>query len=91
MLKEPEDKLAFDLLVWLLKPGGLLLMNLPAGKLFRGTHDIAVGITERYTKEHIKKLAGDSIELKECFYWFFLIFAGNFFCTVGNVICLASL
>lgn len=73
MLKEPADKLAFDKLVSLLKPGGLLLMNLPAGRLFRGTHDIAVGIIKRYTKAHKQKLAGDSIELKECIYWPFLL------------------
>lgn len=73
MLKEPADKMAFDALVSLLKPGGLLLMNLPAGKFFRGTHDIAVGIIKRYTKAHIQKLAGDLIELKECIYWPFLL------------------
>jgi SAM-dependent methyltransferase len=73
MLKEPADKLAFDKLVTLLKPGGLLLMNLPAGKLFKGTHDIAVGIAKRYTKAHIKELAANSIEIKEIIYWPFLL------------------
>ncbi len=73
MLKEPDDKIAFNKLVSLLKPDGLLLMNLPAGKYFRGTHDIAVGITKRYTKAHVKKLAANSIEIKESIYWPFLL------------------
>lgn len=34
MLKEPADKLALNKLVSLLKPDGLLLMNLPGRKIF---------------------------------------------------------
>ncbi len=80
MLNEPADKLAFDKLVTLLKPGGLLLMNLPTGKLFKGTHDIAVGIAKRYTKAHIKKACSKFNRNKRNYLLAFPAFAFNFFC-----------
>jgi len=39
-----------------LKPGGLLILNLPALDVFRGTHDQCVGITYRFKKDDIKRL-----------------------------------
>ncbi len=40
----------------ILKPGGILLLNLPSLKIFRGTHDISVGIRERYHHKKLKEL-----------------------------------
>jgi SAM-dependent methyltransferase len=74
-----EDKEVVSKLALLLRPGGLLLINLPAGKLFRGSHDIAVGITERYSKKTVRNLAGDSVEISETIQWPFFLSSIIFF------------
>jgi SAM-dependent methyltransferase len=69
LLGEGDDKVAFSKLVSLLKPGGTLMMNLPAGKFFKGTHDIAVGIRKRYSKKAVRELTSNAnVEIKE-HYW----------------------
>jgi SAM-dependent methyltransferase len=73
LLTGNEDKHAFNNLISLLKPGGLLLMNLPAGQSFKGTHDKAVGITKRYSKNEINNLCGSSVEIRELIHWPFLL------------------
>ncbi len=74
LLKDNDDKLAFGKLISLLKPGGLLLMNFAAGKLFRGTHDVACEMVKRYSKDEIEKLAdGSESKIKELIYWPFLL------------------
>lgn len=73
LLHGQEDKIAFEKLISLLKPGGLLLMNLPSGHFFKGTHDVAVGITKRYSKAKLLELAGESIKIKESIYWPFFL------------------
>jgi SAM-dependent methyltransferase len=77
--KEGRDKEVVSKLASLLKHGGLLLINLPVGKLFRGSHDIAVGITERYSKKSVQNLAGDSIEIAEIIHWPFFLSSIIFF------------
>lgn len=37
-----------------LSPGGLLMLNLPVFKAFRGIHDLSVGINRRFSKEEIR-------------------------------------
>jgi len=39
-----------------LNPGGLLIMNLPALKGFRGQHDRAVGVTHRFNRREFRQL-----------------------------------
>lgn len=74
LLEGNNDKLAFDKLISLLRPGGMLLMNFAAGKLFRGTHDVACEIVKRYSKNEIKKLLhGSEAQLVELKYWPFLL------------------
>ncbi len=73
LLKGKDDKIAFDKLVSLLKPGGLLLMNLPAGQLFKGTHDVTLNVLRRYSKSQVQNLFGRSAIIKECIYWPFLL------------------
>ena len=53
-----------------LKPGGLLILNLPAFDILRGRHDIAIHGTRRYTVKRILALLG-SIDFKPetVFYW----------------------
>ena len=72
-LKQGEDKTALINLLALLKPGGLLLMNLPALRAFYGTHDVALGMQRRYSKGSIKRLVGDMAEIKEFIYWPFFL------------------
>jgi SAM-dependent methyltransferase len=76
---EGRDKELVSKLASLLKNDGLLLINLPAGKLFRGSHDIAVGITERYSKKSVQNLGGDSIEIAEIIHWPFFLSSIIFF------------
>lgn len=58
----------------LLKPGGILLINVPALKVFRGIHDVAVGITYRFSKKIINNLfLSTDLSIKEMYYWPFLL------------------
>jgi SAM-dependent methyltransferase len=52
-----QERAAFVLHCFqLLKPDGLLLLNLPALKAFRGIHDLSVGIQHRFSKSDIPTL-----------------------------------
>ncbi len=73
LLNKDDANSALKGLLTLLKPSGLLLLNMPAGKLFRGTHDIAVEIQERHSKKSIQKLIGSSATIVEMIYWPFLL------------------
>jgi SAM-dependent methyltransferase len=73
LLQEGDDKVAFCKLVSLLKPGGILMMNLPAGRFFKGTHDFAVGIRKRYSKKSIRDLAVNAnVEIRQ-HHWPFIL------------------
>ncbi|MBC7912963.1 MAG: class I SAM-dependent methyltransferase [Pyrinomonadaceae bacterium] len=73
LLPEGKDALAISQLFRVLKPGGLLIMNLPALSAFKGTHDLAVGITKRYTKQSIRSLVGEYGKIESMVYWPFLL------------------
>jgi SAM-dependent methyltransferase len=74
LLNDGEDKVAFEKLVSLLKPGGSLIINLPAGRFFRGTHDHAVGIKKRYSKKKVRQLAeNQSVKINEVYRWPFIL------------------
>lgn len=61
---------AFDCL----NPGGLLVMNLPALAAFRGTHDRAVGLLERFHRTGVRQLVANSgFETITLRYWPFLL------------------
>ena len=57
-----------------LKPGGLLILNLPALKAFRGIHDVSVGIKVRFSKADTRRLLKKSLfdDVREL-YWPFLL------------------
>ncbi len=40
----------------LLKPGGMVISNIPALQAFRGIHDVQVGITNRFHKKQVSKV-----------------------------------
>jgi SAM-dependent methyltransferase len=58
----------------ILRPGGLLILNLPALRAFSGIHDVSVGIRNRFSRADTRRLfSGPSYELmREC-YWPFLL------------------
>jgi SAM-dependent methyltransferase len=54
----------------LLNGGGLVIVNLPAFNAFSGTHDLAVGIRHRFTRNKIQKLIDSSkYEVMQSEYW----------------------
>lgn len=53
-----------------LRPGGLLLINLPAFGFLRGTHDVAVNIARRYTRPQLRRLVQDAgFRIAHMSYW----------------------
>jgi len=58
----------------LLKRNGVLIMNLPSLKIFKGSHDVAVGINDRFTKSSIKSLVNQTnFLMNNIRYWPFVI------------------
>ncbi len=57
-----------------LKPGGVLLANVPAMKSLRGSHDFAVGTSRRYSaREFQEVLRAGGFEILEICYWNYLL------------------
>ncbi len=57
-----------------LKPNGLLILNLPAGNAFRGIHDISVGIKHRFSKNDVSILFSRSeFNIIKTIHWPFLL------------------
>jgi len=59
-LEEEQQKTFVAGCYAVLKPGGVLIMNLPALTAFRGIHDISVGICQRFTRTSVRGLFRDS-------------------------------
>jgi SAM-dependent methyltransferase len=60
----------------LLKKGGIIVLNLPAFSVFKGIHDISVGIQNRWTyNRFIHKLVASKVNYSNIsyFYWPFLL------------------
>ncbi len=63
-----------DAIYRLLRKDGLLIINIPALKAFRGIHDIRVGISERLSKKDIPKIYDEQkYAWVEKIYWPFLL------------------
>lgn len=57
-----------------LRPNGLLILNLPACNAFRGIHDISVGIKHRFTKNDVCILfSNGKFNIIKRIYWPFLL------------------
>jgi SAM-dependent methyltransferase len=54
-----DDSLAFAELKRVLRPGGLLIVNLPAFESLRGAHDVAVHTARRYEPQRLLQLAAE--------------------------------
>ncbi len=54
----------------ILKPGGILILNLPAFDCLTGSHDVAVEGARRYTDDQVRKLLEDhDFEIDSLHYW----------------------
>lgn len=73
VLPKGKDREAMEKLVSVLKPGGILIINLAALSSFAGIHDVAVSMTKRYTKKCIHQLVQNLVSIKEIIYWPFLL------------------
>ena len=70
-----EDDRAFGELARALKPGGVLIVNLPAFEFLRGAHDDFVKTRRRYTRRDVEELARRSgLEILRSTYWNALLF-----------------
>ena len=57
-----------------LKPGGILVLNVPALNAFRGIHDISVGIGYRFSRRDIAHLfGGGGFDVLKQVYWPFFL------------------
>ncbi|MFL5730812.1 MAG: class I SAM-dependent methyltransferase [Cytophagaceae bacterium] len=70
-----QEQASFLKNTWhILKPGGILILNLPVLKAFRGTHDISVGIGNRFNSRSLDRIYDkNSYELIQKTFWPFLI------------------
>jgi 2-polyprenyl-3-methyl-5-hydroxy-6-metoxy-1,4-benzoquinol methylase len=69
-IPEKEQSEVMRSIEWVLKPDGLLLMNLPAMKMFRGMHDLEVGINKRFEKKDIQRLTeGNDMFIRKVILW----------------------
>lgn len=73
VLPDGKDRQALEKLVAVLKPGGILIINLAALRSFAGSHDVAVSMTRRYTKASVRQLVSDLVTIKETIFWPFLL------------------
>lgn len=63
-----EQKKALADFYKLLKPGGVIILNLPSLEIFSGTHDLSVGIKRRYHHKMLKNLLPQDIDGGRYFY-----------------------
>ncbi|MEI8203010.1 MAG: class I SAM-dependent methyltransferase [Bacteroidota bacterium] len=73
-LSEPERSSIIAEFYNLLQPKGLVIINLPALKAFRGIHDISVGINYRFSRKDIPRLVDISqFNILKATYWPFFL------------------
>lgn len=65
-----DERSALRRLRQALRPGGCLLLNLPAFECARGRHDEAVGVTRRYRRGRVAALLSEAgFAVERCEYW----------------------
>jgi SAM-dependent methyltransferase len=75
-----DDASAFDSLVVVARPGGRLIVSVPAMPSLFGPKDVAVGHYRRYTADQLKALANrPDLRIDELRYWNLLGVAPTFF------------
>lgn len=72
---EPNERISFVRQSGeILKPGGLLILNLPALKAFAGIHDLSVGIKHRFSRADVRAFVNrDRFHIVRELYWPFLL------------------
>lgn len=79
-LAENETAAVLRNLASLLKHNGILIVNVPALRAFRGTHDIAVGIKRRFSKrDAINFFSAAGLTIERMYYWPFFLSLPIFF------------
>jgi len=69
-----NDKKAWKLLAQMVKPGGLVVITVPAGQYLFGFHDKKLGHFRRYSKKSLMEIRPNSLTLLDFRYFgFFLI------------------
>jgi len=67
---ESEHKAIISNFEKMLKPGGLIILNVPALNIFSGTHDKAVGIVKRFTRKMVSNMTSvDTLEIVKEVFW----------------------
>lgn len=65
-----DDELALAELTRVLRPGGLLIVNLPAFETLRGAHDVAVHTERRYLSRRLYAMAATGgLRVERATYW----------------------
>lgn len=73
-LTEAERRSFLAECCWLLRPGGLLICNLPASEAFSGIHDLAVGIKHRFSRADVLRMnCAGQFNVLQATYWPFLL------------------
>lgn len=67
------DGQAIEKLLAMLRPGGILIVNLAALRAFYGMHDVALDVQKRYSKKEMRRLVGDKAAIRKMLYWPFLL------------------
>ena len=73
LLGPGQDEEALEKLLAMLRPGGLLIINLAALRAMYGTHDVALNVLKRYSKKEMRRIVGDKAVIKKMLYWPFLL------------------
>lgn len=64
-----DDRTAFTRMVEQVKPGGVVLIAVPAGQWLFGYHDEQLGHFRRYSKKTLRKLVSDTCTVKKLRYF----------------------
>jgi 2-polyprenyl-3-methyl-5-hydroxy-6-metoxy-1,4-benzoquinol methylase len=66
-----DDRRAFEKMVQLVKPGGLVIITVPAGQWLFGYHDESIGHYRRYSLRTLRRLAADLCHIDDMRYFGF--------------------
>jgi SAM-dependent methyltransferase len=68
-----DDRQAFEKMVQLVKPGGLIVITVPAGQWLFGYHDESLGHYRRYSRRTLRQLVSDRCQVEKIRYFGFTL------------------